>query len=78
MMFNAILKSYIDRLVNVLKHELGHVIGLRHEVRFQSFFNWQLFHQGAQFASQESSPALKIGQDNPDSVMNYNEKPGWI
>jgi len=54
----SLTEKYIYKLKNVFAHELGHVMGLRHE-----------------FALTEGSPALLVGDKNPNSVMNYNDVP---
>ncbi|KAK3345863.1 hypothetical protein B0T25DRAFT_265166 [Lasiosphaeria hispida] len=53
---NLLAKEYRPYAVNVLSHELGHLLGLRHE--FQTPVEIQ-------------HPSVQIGHDNSASVMNY-------
>jgi hypothetical protein len=49
-----------DALVGVLCHEIGHVLGLRHE-----FAAWR----------EPSHPSVQWGPANPESIMNYYANP---
>ncbi|KAF3921777.1 hypothetical protein AA313_de0201742 [Arthrobotrys entomopaga] len=45
-----------DVMVNILTHEIGHILGLRHEFASEE---------------EEGIPCVRFGERNPDSVMGY-------
>ncbi|KKO96459.1 hypothetical protein THAR02_11440 [Trichoderma harzianum] len=47
--------SITDYLANILAHEVGHILGLRHEFAYK----------------REPAPSILIGCENTNSVMNY-------
>lgn len=47
--------SNTDYLANILAHEVGHILGLRHEFAHK----------------REPAPSILIGRENTNSVMNY-------
>ncbi|UKZ75965.1 hypothetical protein TrVFT333_003661 [Trichoderma virens FT-333] len=51
-----------DCLANILAHEVGHILGLRHEFAHTGLYEW-------------GSPCVLVGSDNAQSVMNYFENP---
>jgi len=55
-------RGWKENLWKVFTHELGHVLGLRHEFALE----------------REGKGAVKIGDDNEMSVMNYRKEPPEI
>ncbi|OTA97987.1 hypothetical protein M426DRAFT_70609 [Hypoxylon sp. CI-4A] len=58
----ALRKPNIEYLANILAHEIGHILGLRHE--FAGEFNGQT-------KQLKEVKSLLWGKENRDSIMNY-------
>ncbi|KAI2604897.1 uncharacterized protein GGS25DRAFT_402820 [Hypoxylon fragiforme] len=52
---------------NIFYHELGHILGLRHE-----------FAQSPDEPDELARPSMFVGQQNPSSVMNYHPHPSQL
>jgi len=59
----AFTKEWRDHMWNVFTHELGHVLGLRHEFAMDSYS--AMYEGGAE----------RLGPRDPMSVMNYRREP---
>ncbi|QPC69450.1 hypothetical protein NXS19_004842 [Fusarium pseudograminearum] len=67
----AFNKTWKPHMWNVFAHELGHVLGLRHEFAIGD-------EQGKMTASKEGPSAVRIDAPDPMSVMNYRNEPPMI
>jgi hypothetical protein len=62
----AFSEDWKENMWKIFAHELGHVLGLRHEFAMSTDPNW---HEGG---------AVQLGPMNELSVMNYREEPPEI
>ncbi|KAF5687163.1 matrix metallo ase-11 [Fusarium denticulatum] len=64
----AFSQEWKPHMWNVFMHELGHVIGLRHEFAIDDV-------RDKMTADREGERAVRIGAPDPKSVMNYRNEP---
>ncbi|KAL6794416.1 hypothetical protein J3E68DRAFT_406744 [Trichoderma sp. SZMC 28012] len=65
LVYNLALSNAIH-LPNILAHEVGHILGLRHEFADE-------YHREGKIL-----PCVLLGEKNPRSIMNYYEDPGQL
>lgn len=58
--------SNAAHLANILAHEVGHILGLRHEFADEYHPEGRIF------------PCVLLGKKNPRSIMNYYKDPGQL
>ncbi|KAK8084477.1 hypothetical protein PG997_005748 [Apiospora hydei] len=67
---HALDPEYRGALAGILAHELGHIMGLRHEYVRETEDNSRAFLRTANLNCPVEQPACCFGAENPLSVMN--------